>query len=195
MLYTQKIFILSLFGLSFSTYAADIKKPNSQLLSEEPNMDINIGISTKNRKEVAKILNNILANEYVLYTKTLNYHWNVTGIVFHDFHALFLQQYEKLLDIADQVAERVRTVGEPAFGTMTEFMRHADIKEQPGTVPSASQMIKNLLADHETIIRLIRSDLQKIADTYGDLGTNNFLTEILEKHEKMAWMLRATAQK
>jgi len=154
----------------------------------------NIGISATNRIAVADILNTILDHEFVLYVKTLNYHWNVKGIIFHDFHALFKEQYEKLLDIADDVAERVRTLGLPAHGTMAEFSQ-SSLTEKPGAVPSAKQMIKNLLTDHETIIKLIRADLQKIADDLGDLGTNNFLTEIMERHEKMAWMLRATVSK
>lgn len=158
-------------------------------------MEPNIGIETTNRQAVAAILNDILANEYVLYTQTLNYHWNVKGPHFHDLHAMFREQYEQQLQRADDVAERVRSLGERAFGTLQEFSQRATIKEEPGVVPSAHIMIQNLLNGHETIIRLIRKDLQKVADQYGDLGTNNFLTDLMEKHEKTAWMLRATLQK
>lgn len=157
-------------------------------------MEAHIGIAPKNRKEVAKILNNLLSDEYLLYTKTLKYHWNVHGIVFHDFHALFKEQYEALLDIADDIAERARALGEPAFGSMVEFSKHARLKEEPGKIPDALGMIKQLLADHETIIRQMREDVETTAKL-GDAGTNNFLTEIMERHEKIAWMLRATATK
>ena len=157
-------------------------------------MEANIGISAKNRKEVAKILNALLSDEYLLYTKTLKYHWNVQGIVFHDFHALFKEQYEQLLELADEIAERARALGEPAFGSMAEFLKHTHLKEEPGKIPDALGMIKQLLEDHETIIRQMRKDLETCADL-GDMGTNNFLTDKMEKHEKIAWMLRATAQK
>lgn len=157
-------------------------------------MEPNIGIVTKKRKEVAKILNELLADEYVLYTKTLKFHWNVQGIVFHDFHALFKEQYEALFDIADDIAERARTLGEPAFGTMAEFIKHSRLKEEPGKNPDALGMIKNLLTDHETIIRQMRQDIET-CQNLGDMGTNNFLTEIMEQHEKKAWMLRATGSK
>ena len=157
-------------------------------------MEANIGLAPKTRKEVAKILNNLLSDEYLLYTKTLKYHWNVYGMVFHDFHKLFLEQYEALLEIADEVAERARALGEPALGSMTEFLKHSRLKEEPGKIPDAHGMIKQLLADHETIIRQMREDLAT-CEKLGDMGTNNFLTEMLEKHEKFAWMLRATAQK
>ena len=157
-------------------------------------METNIGLSSKTRKDVAKILNALLSDEYLLYTKTLKYHWNVQGIVFHDFHALFLQQYEQLLDLADEIAERVRALGEPAYGSMTEFLKHSRLKEEPGKIPDALGMIKQLLEDHETIIRQMRKDLETCADL-GDMGTNNFLTDKMEHHEKIAWMLRATATK
>jgi starvation-inducible DNA-binding protein len=157
-------------------------------------MEANIGISAKNRKEVAKILNTLLSDVYLLYTKSLNYHWNVHGIVFHDFHALFKEHYEALLEIADDIAERARALGEPAYGSMAEFSKHARLKEEPGKIPDALGMIKNLLADHEAVIRQMRKDVETCQEL-GDTGTNNFLTEIMEKHEKIAWMLRATATK
>lgn len=157
-------------------------------------MEINIGLDSKIRKKVAKILNTLLSDQYLLYTKSLKYHWNVYGIVFHDFHLLFKEQYEALLDLADEVAERARALGEPAFGTFQEFAQNTRLKEEPGIIPDALGMIKSLLHDHETIIRHVRKDLETCAEL-GDMGTNNFLTEILEKHEKFAWMLRSTAQK
>lgn len=157
-------------------------------------MEANIGLSLKTRVEVAKLLNVLLSDVYLLYTKSLKYHWNVKGIVFHDFHALFKEQYEQLLDIADEIAERARALDEDAYGTMAEFSKNARLKEEPGKNPDALGMIKQLLTDHETIIRQLRKDIQKTADL-GDMGTNNFLTDIMERHEKIAWMLRATAGK
>lgn len=158
-------------------------------------INVNIGLPKKSLHGVGKILNILLADEYVLYTKALKYHWNVYGIVFHDFHLLFKEQYEALLDIADEVAERARALGEPAQASLQEFLKNTRLKEEPGKIPDALGMIKQLLEDHETIIRNIRIDLEKCSDEFGDMGTNNFLTDIMERHEKFAWMLRATAQK
>lgn len=157
-------------------------------------MEVNIGLDSKTRKDAARILNSLLSDEYLLYTKSLKYHWNVHGMVFHDFHALFKEQYEQLLDIADEVAERIRALGEPSFGTLQEFAQNTRLKEEPGIIPDALNMIKDLAQDHEAIIRQTRKDLETCAQI-GDMGTNNFLTEIMERHEKFAWMLRATAQK
>lgn len=154
---------------------------------------INIGIEEKNRKQIAEILNLILSNEYVLYTKTLNFHWNVEGKQFHDLHIFFKKLYEQLLDINDDVAERVRSIGFKAFGTLSEFIKNTTLTEEPNNYPAALSMIAILLADHEKIIQQIRLSLDVILNL-GDEGTNNFLTDLMEKHEKTAWMLRAHLQ-
>lgn len=157
-------------------------------------MEANIGLSAKTRKEVSEILNHLLCDEMIIYLKTLKFHWNVYGIVFHDFHALFKEQYEQMLDISDDVAERVRALGYDSFGTMTEFLKNTRIKEEPGKFPDALGMIKILLADHEAVIRQIRKDIE-VCEHLKDVGTSNFLQDHMEKHEKIAWMLRATATK
>jgi starvation-inducible DNA-binding protein len=156
-------------------------------------MTPNIDIPDKARGTVIELLNQLLADEYVLLTKTRNYHWNVTGPQFNDLHKFFEGQYDALNDIVDEVAERARQLGGRAFGTLAEFAKAARLTEQPGTVPAARDMIASLLADHESIIRGLRADIGPVADTHKDIGTSDFLTGLLEQHEKMAWMLRAFA--
>jgi starvation-inducible DNA-binding protein len=157
-------------------------------------METNIGLTSQERQAVARLLNILLSDEYLLYTKTLNYHWNIYGPDFKALHVFLQEQYEEMLEIVDEIAERVRSIGHVSFGTMTEFLKHARLKEYPGDAPESAQMIKRLLDDHESIIRSLRNDLDETA-RLNDMGTNNFLTEIMERHEKMAWMLRATLQK
>ena len=154
-------------------------------------MEINIGIPAANRKKMATILNSLLSDEFLLYVKTINFHWNVKSKHFRDMHKFFLDQYEMLLQISDDVAERIRSLDEPSFGTMQEFLKHTRLKEHPGKALTDQQMIKSLLEDHESIIKIIRKDQQTAMDL-GDMGTNNFLLNLLEKQEKMAWMLRAS---
>ncbi len=153
-------------------------------------MDINIGIMPNNRDAVAKILNILLSDEYILLIKTKNYHWNVTGMNFNDLHLFFDKQYAELTNITDEIAERVRALGTHSFGTMKEFIEYARLKEEPEKVPSDKEMIKKLLHDHEKIIQIIRHDIEK-TDEFSDAGTNSFLSNLIEKHEKMAWMLRS----
>ena len=154
-------------------------------------MNPDIGMSESNRASVVKILNTLLADEYVLYTKTRNYHWNVVGPQFNDLHKFFEAQYGALNEVVDDVAERARTLGGPALGTLDEFSKHARLKEHPGKYPDATGMLKDLLDDHEAVIRQLRVDLETVGEVYHDTGTNDFLTGLMEQHEKMAWMLRA----
>jgi len=154
-------------------------------------MERNIGLTAQQQAGVARILATLLADEYVLYTETRNYHWNVKGPQFHDLHKFFESQYEELDDIVDEVAERIRAIGQPVPGTLAEFLQVARLKEQPEKRLAATDMIAQLLADHESVIRELRKDLETVGAEHHDAGTNDFLTGLMEKHEHMAWMLRA----
>ena len=154
-------------------------------------MKSNIGILEKDRKAVAAILNTLLSDEYVLYTKTRKYHWNVIGIQFNDLHKFFEAQYGALNTIVDDVAERARSLGEISFGTLAEFLKQTRLKENSGKNPPPKGMIADLLSDHESIIRHLRADLESCFNSHHDAGTADFLTGLMETHEKMAWMLRA----
>ncbi len=155
-------------------------------------MKVDIGITEKNRSDVAVLLNKLLAHQYCLYTKTLNYHWNVEGSDFHALHKFFEDEYEDLLKMIDDVAERVRSLGCKTIASLKEFAKLSTIEDELfGGGKTDLQMIEQLLKDHETIIRLLRKDAEVALDKYADSGTNNFLVDMMEKHEKMAWMLRA----
>ena len=157
-------------------------------------MKTNIGISDQDREGVVAILNALLSDEYILYTKTRNFHWNVLGPQFHDFHKFFEAQYEEIDDIIDEVAERARALGGLASGSLAEFLDQARLKEQPAKTMAAKSMVQSLLRDHEAIIQTLRTDLETSAGKYHDAGTSDFLTGLMEQHEKMAWMLRATLE-
>ena len=152
---------------------------------------IDIGINEKNRKAVVDLLQIVLANLNVIYVKTRNYHWNITGPRFHTLHLFLEEQYKELAEAADEVAERIRTLGAFSLGTMTEFTKKSVLAEEPGVRPPADGMIGSLLKDHETIIKGLREDIDKCDDDYSDTGTADFLTALMEQHEKLAWMLRA----
>ena len=154
-------------------------------------MKPNVGINDAQRAAVVEILITLLSDEYLLYTKTRNYHWNVVGPQFNDLHKFFEAQYEELNGIVDEVAERARTLGGNALGTLAEFTRHARLKEHPGQHPDAKGMLAALLDDHEALIRNLRTDAEVTMDKHKDAGTNDFLIGLMEKHEKMSWMLRA----
>ena len=157
-------------------------------------IEANIGITEESKQAVADKLNKLLANEFVLYTKTRNYHWNVEGPEFTSLHALFEEQYDELAVVIDEVAERVRKLGHYAIGSLKEFLDIADLLEAEDEATSAHAMVLDLQNDHETLVRVLRNELIPIAEQYKDLGTSDFLTGVMGKHETTAWKLRSTAK-
>jgi starvation-inducible DNA-binding protein len=149
-----------------------------------------IGVKDDARKKIVETLNMRLSDEYVLYTKTRKYHWNVIGPRFHQLHEFFKEQYEILDEMIDEIAERARQLGGKSLGTLDEFARNSSINEEPGQNPDAQTMISNLLNDHETVIKTLRKNADE-AEELEDMVTNDFFLEAAQKHEKMAWMLRA----
>ncbi len=154
-------------------------------------MKPNIGITLANREGVIEILNMLLADEFVLNTRTRKYHWNVVGSHFAALHALFDRHYVELNEIVDQVAERVRQLGGFPAASLAEFLRLTRLDENSERSLDDMSMIERLCTDHEAIIQRLREDLDVCDRRYSDMGTSNFLTDLMEKHEKMAWMLRA----
>jgi starvation-inducible DNA-binding protein len=153
--------------------------------------ELNVGLKPDQLKGIADGLNKLLADEHVLYIKSRNYHWNITGPRFHSLHEFFEQQYEELEEIIDEVAENVRQFGGVAFGTMAEYTSQTRLKEEPGRLPDGDGMIANLVKDHEAVIRELRKEIDKADKDYDAQDAADFLTGVLEKHNKLAWMLRS----
>ena len=150
-----------------------------------------IGITEQNRKAVSIELSKLLADEFVLYTKTRNAHWNVEGADFHSMHLFFESQYEQLDDIMDGVAERIRTIGHFAPATLKSFLQLTHLTEKTQDKNDSLSFIKELLEDYQSIIEFIRGNIEPFAAKYHDSGTSDYITGLMEDHEKMAWMLRA----
>lgn len=154
-------------------------------------MKANIGITEKNTQAVANALAKTVADEFVLSVKTRNAHWNIEGADFHAMHLFFESQYNALDETVDSVAERIRSLGHYAPGTLKEFLDLTSLTEKRGNKNSSESFIKDLLGDHEAIIVELRENINLFANKYNDAGTSDFITGLLESHEKMAWMLRA----
>ncbi|GAB5604185.1 Dps family protein [Sideroxyarcus sp. TK5] len=158
-------------------------------MSKSKPVAINIGINDKDRKRIADGLSRMLADTYTLYLKTHNFHWNVTGPMFQTLHLMFMTQYTETWNAVDLVAERIRTLGYPAPGSYKQFAALTSIKESDG-VPSAKEMIRQLVEGQETVARTAREVLP-IAEKAGDQPTVDLLSARMEVHEKNAWMLRS----
>jgi len=155
----------------------------------ERSTPINIGISEKDRKAVCKGLNKLLADSYLLYLKTQNYHWNVTGKMFQSLHTLFEEQYLEQAAAIDVVAERIRALGEYAPGSFAAFSKVSSIKEETA-IPSADEMIQNLVQGNEAVVTTAR-EIVALADECEDDVTTDLMIERMQIHEKNAWMLRS----
>lgn len=151
---------------------------------------IHIGLDAKTRGQAVKLLSAILADQHVLYAKTRNFHWNLTGHRFHTLHAFFQTQYESLAEAIDQTAERIRMLGAASPGSMKEFLALATLKETPGALINGEHAIAALRDDHEAAARELRKAVDAL-DEAGDAGTADFLTGLLQSHEEAAWMLRS----
>ena len=160
-------------------------------MSRATTITVDLGITTANAQAVVDLLSRLLADEHLLFMRLRNYHWNVVGMAFGPLHALFQTQYEALTEEIDAIAERIRTLGHSVPATLTELLQLATLVEQPGRLPDDTGMVAQLVADHETIIRQLRRDARACEDQFDDLGTSDFLTGLMERHEKMAWLLRA----
>ncbi len=149
---------------------------------------INIGIDPDQRARIVQGLARLLADSYTLYLKTHNYHWNVTGPMFRTLHLMFEEQYTELWQAVDLVAERIRALGAPAPGSYAAFSRLTSIPESD-EVPSARDMIRELVEGNEIVVRTARSITQIVSEARDEVSAD-LLTQRMQVHEKNAWMLR-----
>lgn len=151
--------------------------------------NIDIGISAKDREKIVESLSKLLADTYTLYLKTHNFHWNVKGPMFQTLHLMFETQYNELALAVDLIAERIRALGAPAPGSYREFGKLSSIQEAEG-VPEAKEMIRQLVAGQEAVIRTARAGFE-VVEKANDQPTADLLTQRMQIHEKTAWMLRS----
>jgi len=152
-------------------------------------MDVNIGISTEQRIEIAEGLSRLLADSYSLYLKTHNYHWNVEGPQFNTLHQMFETHYTELATAVDEIAERIRALGVKAPGSYSKYAALTSVDEGTGD-EDASEMIRQLVIGQETVARTARSVIE-VAGAANDEPTADLLTQRMQIHEKNAWMLRS----
>lgn len=151
---------------------------------------LNTGLETAEREQVASAINGVLADTYVLYMKTHSYHWNVTGPQFNTLHLMFEEQYNEMWQALDELAERVRALGHFAPASGRAFAELSTIDSAEAAPPPSNDMIVNLLAGHEALVRRTR-DALSTADNAGDAASEDLLTQRIQIHEKTAWMLRS----
>ncbi|WP_119679064.1 Dps family protein [Indioceanicola profundi] len=153
-------------------------------------LPVQTGLADEKRKALAEGLARVLADTYTLLGKTHGFHWNVTGHHFHSLHEMFQDQYEDLTDAVDELAERIRALGHFSPGSLSQFLKLTSIEDEHG-VPSADEMVRQLVRDNELVTRACR-EVVAIAQDAGDTVTEDLMNQRMAYHEKAAWMLRAS---
>ena len=141
-------------------------------------------------KKIADLLKIALADSYVLYLKTQNYHCNVTGSHFKSLHLMFEDQYNDLFEAVDLIAERIRALGEKAPGSFAQYNKLSSIKEGDEDLSDMS-MVKDLAQDQDTIVKTLMNVLHH-AQKGDDEVTASIVTDRIEIHQKNAWMLNSS---
>jgi starvation-inducible DNA-binding protein len=157
--------------------------------AKQGDMDVKFGLSKEAVDALSGELGIILANTHLLYVKTLNYHWNLEDPRFISLHQLFEKQYEELAEFGDLIAERIRTMGRKAPGSLAAFLALGTLEEAKSS-PSGDEMVADLAASHEALFPELRRVIEK-ATELEDIGTADLLTDALRAHEKSAWFLRS----
>ena len=160
------------------------------MLSSTPSYHENfLGLSSIERIQNADILSNILADTYFLFLKTQDCNWNVRGALFRELHLLFEEQYKELFEAIDEIAERIRALGEATPGTFREFSERTEIKERKGH-SSAQDMLRDMSVSTQILISRLRDCLRKV-DVTDDMVTHDLLIRRLAVHEKNLWILQS----
>lgn len=153
-------------------------------------MNTNIGLNKNEISLILPLLENFLASENILNLKIRNYHWNVTGINFSDYHKFFEGMYDDSAENIDEIAERIRMLWSKTQANMKFFLERSFLSEETNLELSSADMVKSLLSDTEQTIREMRNAIEVISET-NDSGTEDFLIALIQKHEKTSWMLRS----
>lgn len=170
---------------------ASSSKRNGQALTKEKEA-VDLGLEQSAVEGVVTCLTQALADTQVLYVKTLNVHWNIVDPNFYGIHTLLDEQYNALKAAGDKVAERIRTYGVPVIGSMSEFLAQTRLEETKGGEMVQVGALKDLIADHEAVIRQLREDIDRCTEEYGDQGAADLLIARMQDHQEMSWMLRAS---
>jgi starvation-inducible DNA-binding protein len=152
-----------------------------------------IGLNITKSKELAELLNDLLANYSIFYQNTRGYHWNIKGEKFFELHLKFQELYNNLLLKIDDVAERILTLGYTPEHRYTEYIKQSEIKESK-PVSAGEKAIKEILDSLQIIISKQRNLLDKSSEI-NDEGTNALMSDYIREQEKLVWMYSAFLNK
>ena len=158
-------------------------------------MSIHIGITDENRQAVSEAMSKVLADEFVLFSKLLNAHWNIEGPDFYSVHEYLDELYHAQLEIVDTVAERIRAIGHYVPATLAKYSELTHLTEDYREENDSQGFFKELTDTYESIIMNLRGNIVPFAHEYKAEGMSDYITGLMEEHEKTAWMIRSHLKK
>jgi starvation-inducible DNA-binding protein len=141
---------------------------------------------------LVEMMKKVLADTFAMYLKSHNYHWNVEGSNFPQYHDFFGNLYQELHGAVDPIAEHIRALDSYAPGSLSRFMELTDIQDEM-SVPLGTDMARKLSADNQTVLNTLNMTF-KLAEQFDQQGLMDFLAGRIDTHKKHAWMLRSIAK-
>jgi starvation-inducible DNA-binding protein len=169
---------------------------NMQKLKEAKtarDLDTPVDLPNDATRAVSTALNGVLADTFVLYLKTKNFHWHVSGRHFRDYHLMFDEQAEQIFATTDDLAERVRKVGGTTIRSIGHIARLAKLEENDEPFVEPRAMMAELIKDHQTLVTRLRA-AHEVADKHDDVATTSLLENIIDGAERRLWFLFETSR-
>jgi len=141
---------------------------------------------------LVEMMKKVLADTFAMYLKSHNYHWNVEGSNFPQYHDFFGNLYQELHGAVDPIAEQIRALDAYAPGSFSRFMELTDIQDEMN-VPLGTDMARKLMMDNQMVLNTLNMAL-KLAEQFDQQGLMDFLAGRIDTHNKHAWMLRSISK-
>jgi starvation-inducible DNA-binding protein len=142
---------------------------------------------------LAERINRLVADAYLLYVKTKNFHWHVSGPNFRDFHEMLDEQSEQILESIDPLAELVRKLGQPTLRSLAQILALTSLKENERDFVSPYDMLVELMQDNVAVAKSLR-EAHGLCDDYEDVATSSLIEQFLDETEKRTWFLFEAAR-
>ena len=152
--------------------------------SSEPTADL----TREGVAEISKELRHLLADVFALYVKTKNFHWNMSGVHFRDYHLLLDEHAEQIFDMADDVAERARKIGGNTLRSIGDIAKHQRLKDDDRDSLSPEEMLVDLRTDNRELTRFLRL-AHEICEKHSDVATASLIENWIDQTERRSWFL------
>jgi starvation-inducible DNA-binding protein len=166
----------------------NMAKPSKSKNKAPARLETQTDLSGNAVPELAEAINGLVADSYLLYLKTKNFHWHVSGPHFRDYHLLFDEQADQIFASTDALAERVRKLGAETVHSFAQMLELASLKENNEKYVAPKDMLRELMQDNKTVIMNMR-EAHDVCDKHGDVATASIIENFIDEAERRNWFL------